>query len=133
MRGWMAKMMALALMGSATIAGAADCPVALDFYKRPLLDEKPVHLCEEFRGRVVLIVNTASKCAYTPQSGQQQPGNRYCASHGFSVDRMVVGRSVRHCRAGYPGMGVTRTSTESSGCVFAEPIKEPATGGISWG
>jgi len=53
MRVWMAKMMALALMGSATIAGAAGCPVALDFYKRPLLDEKPVHLCEEFRGRVV--------------------------------------------------------------------------------
>lgn len=63
----LAKMMAAALLGVAATATAADCPPALDFYKRPLLGEKPVHLCEEFRGQVVLVVNTASKCAYTPQ------------------------------------------------------------------
>ena len=67
MKVWLVKMMALALLGGATTAAAADCPVALDFYKRPLMGEKPVHLCEEFRGQVVLIVNTASKCAYTAQ------------------------------------------------------------------
>jgi glutathione peroxidase len=60
-------MLALALLGGPAIVGAADCPVALDFHARPLLGDRPVHLCEEFRGRVVLIVNTASKCAYTPQ------------------------------------------------------------------
>ena len=48
-------------------AGAADCPAALDFHQRPLLGDQPVHLCEEFSGRVVLIVNTASKCGFTPQ------------------------------------------------------------------
>lgn len=43
------------------------CPESLDFYKRPLGEEQPVHLCDVMRGNVVLVVNTASKCAYTPQ------------------------------------------------------------------
>jgi glutathione peroxidase len=60
-------MAALALLGSALPAGAVDCPAALDFYQRPLLGDKPLHLCEEFRGQVLLVVNTASKCAFTPQ------------------------------------------------------------------
>jgi glutathione peroxidase len=60
-------MAALALLGSAFPAGAVDCPAALDFYQRPLLGDKPLHLCEEFRGQVLLVVNTASKCAFTPQ------------------------------------------------------------------
>jgi glutathione peroxidase len=67
MKSWLAGMTALALLGSATTVGAGDCPAALDFRVRPLLEDTPVHLCEEFRGQVVLIVNTASKCAYTPQ------------------------------------------------------------------
>ena len=57
----------LALLASVATAGAAGCPAALDFYQRPLLGDKPVHLCEEFQGQVVLVVNTASKCAYTDQ------------------------------------------------------------------
>jgi len=43
------------------------CPESLDFHKRPLGEEQPVHLCDVMRGNVVLVVNTASKCAYTPQ------------------------------------------------------------------
>ncbi len=46
---------------------AADCPEALDRYLRPLASDQPVHLCELLRDKVVLVVNTASKCAYTPQ------------------------------------------------------------------
>ena len=54
---------------TADAAGAAKttCPPALDFEVRPLTGNKPVHLCEAFRGKVVLVVNTASKCAFTPQ------------------------------------------------------------------
>ena len=48
-------------------ANAADCPAVLDYHKRPLAEDEPVHLCEIMRGKVVLVVNTASKCAYTPQ------------------------------------------------------------------
>jgi glutathione peroxidase len=53
--------------GGSTGAQAADCPPALDFHQRPLLQQHTVHLCKQFRGQVVLIVNTASKCAFTPQ------------------------------------------------------------------
>jgi len=52
---------------SFTAQAAKECSPALDFYKRPLAADKPVHLCDEFKDKVVLIVNTASKCAYTSQ------------------------------------------------------------------
>ena len=43
------------------------CPALLDYHKRPLAEQQPVHLCELMGGHVVLVVNTASKCAYTSQ------------------------------------------------------------------
>lgn len=52
---------------SITAVAGNSCPEALDYYKRPLAEKEPVHLCEAFKGKVVLIVNTASKCAYTSQ------------------------------------------------------------------
>jgi len=52
---------------SFTAVAGSNCPEALDFYKRPLAAKEPVHLCEFFKDKVVLIVNTASKCAYTSQ------------------------------------------------------------------
>jgi len=55
------------LASAPVYAGDAGCAAALDFRKRPLAGEEPVHLCEMLRGKVVLVVNTASKCAYTPQ------------------------------------------------------------------
>jgi glutathione peroxidase len=67
MKTWLSKVAGVALLGHAALAGAADCPPALDFHMRPLLDDKPVHLCEVFGDQVVLVVNTASKCAFTPQ------------------------------------------------------------------
>ena len=44
-----------------------DCAPLLDFEMRPLHGGDPVRLCDEFAGKVVLVVNTASKCMYTPQ------------------------------------------------------------------
>ena len=59
-------------------ANASGCPEALDYHKRPLAKEQPVHLCEMMRGKVVLVVNTASKCAYTPQyDGLEKLYQRY--------------------------------------------------------
>jgi glutathione peroxidase len=43
------------------------CPQTLDFKKRQLAGEAIVDLCEAYQGKVVLIVNTASKCGYTYQ------------------------------------------------------------------
>lgn len=55
------------LLGLSLLAKASECPPLLDYYKRPLAEKDAVHLCEVMHGSVVLVVNTASKCAYTPQ------------------------------------------------------------------
>ena len=43
------------------------CPETLSFKKRVLAGDEVVDLCERYAGKVVLVVNTASKCAFTPQ------------------------------------------------------------------
>ena len=47
-------------------APAAACPAVLQYTFPRLQDEKPQPLCQ-YAGRVVLVVNTASFCGYTPQ------------------------------------------------------------------
>jgi glutathione peroxidase len=73
----------LVLGGFATGAFAADptgagvaCPPLLD-HKLLNLQEEAVSLCQ-FRGKVVLVVNTASECGYTPQyEGLEKLYRRY--------------------------------------------------------
>lgn len=48
-------------------AAAQACPQTLDVEVRRLNSNERVNLCREYLGRVVLIVNTASKCGFTPQ------------------------------------------------------------------
>lgn len=43
------------------------CPETLNHVMRKLNDNAEVDLCKEYQGKVVLIVNTASKCAFTDQ------------------------------------------------------------------
>ena len=58
-----------ATAGNATAAEDSDklCPMTLDFTKRALASDQSVNLCKEYLGKVVVVVNTASKCGYTPQ------------------------------------------------------------------
>lgn len=44
-----------------------SCPKTLDFTMKTLVGNKQVNLCKEYLGKVVLVVNTASKCGYTYQ------------------------------------------------------------------
>ena len=45
----------------------ASCPDSLDFDVKLLGEDKKVNLCNEYLGKVILVVNTASKCGFTPQ------------------------------------------------------------------
>jgi glutathione peroxidase len=75
----------LAALVSATPSSAAEspCPSVLDYQFVNLMDE-PVSLCQ-FRGKVLLIVNTASECGYTPQyEGLEKLYRRY-RDKGFAV------------------------------------------------
>ena len=91
----------ITLLVSAEVT-ASECPALLDFDVRTLNDKTMVNLCEAYQGKVIMVVNTASKCAYTDQYeslealyekyrddglvvlgfpsndfGQQEPGNEY--------------------------------------------------------
>ena len=45
----------------------AACPSSLDFEIKLLGEDKKINLCNEYLGKVILVVNTASKCGFTPQ------------------------------------------------------------------
>jgi len=65
-------------------AGDAVCPRLLAHVVPRLQDDTPQDLCQ-YAGRVLLIVNTASYCGYTPQyEGLEQLHGRF-ASRGFAV------------------------------------------------
>lgn len=55
----------IALLAAAPLAQAADCPALLDQKVTTLVDQ-PASLCQ-YRGKVVVVVNTASNCGFTPQ------------------------------------------------------------------
>jgi glutathione peroxidase len=67
----------LAAPGAFASEGAAACPPTLAHTYPRLQDEKPQSLCQ-YRGKVVLVVNTASFCGFTGQyKGLEELYSRY--------------------------------------------------------
>jgi glutathione peroxidase len=56
-----------AVASNAAANEAKTCPETLNFTKKTLAGDEKVNLCEKYLGKVVLVVNTASKCGYTYQ------------------------------------------------------------------
>lgn len=55
------------LLATGQAAATNACPPALDFELRRLASDERVNLCKAYKGQVILIVNTASKCGFTDQ------------------------------------------------------------------
>ncbi|WP_372014263.1 glutathione peroxidase [Pseudoxanthomonas sp. 10H] len=70
---------------AAAVPALAAAPALLDLEYRPLAGKAPVNLNDQQGGKVLLVVNTASKCGFTPQyEGLEALQQRY-AARGFSV------------------------------------------------
>lgn len=89
---WLKLIPAIAsmLLPSISIPNAAaneklTCGELLDFNFKPLGQNEPVNLCQQYSGKLIMVVNTASKCAFTPQyEGLETLYSRY-KDQGFVV------------------------------------------------
>jgi len=82
---FLGRVVAGALLAAASVGASAAtaCPPLLD-QRMPDVFDQPVSLCQ-FAGKVVLVVNTASQCGYTPQyEGLERLYRRY-RDRGFVV------------------------------------------------
>lgn len=73
-----------AVAGLPAVAAEASCPPLLQHRLPRLQDEQPVDLCR-YAGQVLLIVNTASHCGYTPQYKSLELLQRRYAQRGLVV------------------------------------------------
>lgn len=65
-------------------ADAVACPALLQHRLPRLQDEQPVDLCR-YAGKVLLVVNTASRCGYTPQYKSLEALQRRFGERGLVV------------------------------------------------
>jgi len=72
------------LLLAATVAVASQGDL-LDRSFRPLAGKTPVSLEKAYGGDVVLVVNTASKCGFTPQFEALEALHKKYSSKGFAV------------------------------------------------
>ena len=73
----MKLLVALVFILGAFQVHSADCPPLLDAALPTLSDDKPEPICQ-YKGKVLLVVNTASQCGYTPQyEGLEKLYRRY--------------------------------------------------------
>ncbi|MCF7487331.1 glutathione peroxidase [Vibrio sp. A2-1] len=125
-----------ALIASLTssIAFASSCPEILNGKQRLLNSNEEIELCEEFQGKTLLVVNTASQCGFTPQFEQLEQLHQTYKDQGFTVvgfpsndfrqDRGSEEKSAKICYLDYgvtfPMMARATLSGSNANPVFAE-------------
>jgi len=76
---------AMLILGLCALAPAASASDLLDVSYRPLAGKDEVNLKQRYQGRVLLVVNTASKCGFTPQYEGLEALQQKYAGRGFAV------------------------------------------------
>jgi glutathione peroxidase len=100
-------------------AAAAGCPVLLQGELPKLRTKQPIDLCEQFAGKPLVVVNTASYCGFASQfEGLEAVYKRYhgkglemvgVPSNDFKQEAQDSAETAKVCYANY---GVTFTMTE---------------------
>lgn len=127
MTRWLICLLALCL----PVAAAADgCGALLDHQPRLLHSDQRLDLCQ-FRGRPLLVVNTASHCGYTPQFRQLEAlYQRYRArglvvlgvpSNDFRQEADEEGKTAAVCYVNY-GVSFPMLAPQRASGADPEPI-----------
>jgi len=74
-----------AIILASALPAMASAPALLDVSYRPLAGKTPVNLNQQQGGKVLLIVNTASKCGFTPQYEALEALQKQFGPQGFAV------------------------------------------------
>jgi len=108
-KGYAAALLSLSLFTSLSYAN--ECPSVLKFMKRKLNSQETVNLCDEYAGKTLLVVNTASYCGYTPQfEGLEALYRNYkdkdfavlgFPSHDFNQEDSDEGKTAELCELTY--------------------------------
>lgn len=114
---WICFPVLLLYVGCAAVA--ADCPPLLQGELPKLRAKQNIELCEQFAGKPMVIVNTASFCGFAPQfKGLEALNQRFkgqglevlgVPSDDFKQESADVAETAKVCYVNY---GVTFTMTE---------------------
>jgi glutathione peroxidase len=80
----MLKLM-LSLLVLFPLKAYSDCPELLQFEAKKLHSSQQINFCERFKDKVLLVVNTASRCGFTPQFKELESLYENYKSQGLEI------------------------------------------------
>ncbi|MGR2704215.1 glutathione peroxidase [Vibrio campbellii] len=134
MKGITRNALIATLLSTSSMAFASSCPDILQGKQRLLNSTEEIALCDAFKGKTLLVVNTASQCGFTPQFEQLEQLHQAYKDQNFAVvgfpsndfrqDRGSEEKTAKICYLDYgvtfPMMARTSVLGENANPVFAE-------------
>ncbi|WP_045457195.1 glutathione peroxidase [Vibrio campbellii] len=134
MKGITRSTLIATLLSTSSMAFASSCPDILQGKQRLLNSTEEIALCDAFKGKTLLVVNTASQCGFTPQFEQLEQLHQTYKDQNFAVvgfpsndfrqDRGSEEKTAKICYLDYgvtfPMMARTSVLGENANPVFAE-------------